>query len=306
MIRELIETLRQPEYTGENRCPPCTVVNVAIAAALGAVLSRRSKRAGAFAVVASVAVIYLRGYLVPGTPELTKRYLPPAVLEWFGKSPEPDLATGVADSGRSETEGDGTKGRTPSGDARGSSDGASAPNDDLETYFLDAGILEPCADRDDLCLTPSFESEWIDAIDSIEREADSVAAVVEAFGFDSDPEAFELAETEDGAYVLRDGSRDAAKWPSYAAFVADLAAESLLDSWVEGWNGYQPQQKGQILNSLRMFLETCPTAEGGVRMSEDVVESCCTSSTVIAVVCEETGDRIFEHRISGDPSRLRE
>lgn len=305
MIRELIETLRQPEYTGENRCPPCTVVNVAIAAALGAVLSRRSKRAGAFAVVASVAMIYLRGYLVPGTPELTKRYLPPTVLEWFGKSPEPDLATGVADSGRSETEGDGTKGRTSSGDARDSSDDASAP-DDLEAYFLDAGILEPCADRDDLCLTPSFESEWIDAIDEVEESADSVAAVIDAFGFDSDPEAFELAETEDGAYALRDGTRHAAKWPSYAAFVADLAAESLLDSWVEEWDAYQPQQKGQILNSLRMFLETCPTAEGGVRMSEDVVESCCTSSTVIAVVCEETGDRIFEHRIAGDASHLKE
>ena len=287
MIRGLIEALRRPEYTGANRCPPCTVVNVAIAAALGIVLSRRSKRVGAVFVAVSAAAIYLRGYLVPGTPQLTKRYLPPAVLELFGKSPDPGLSTGVGASDPAET----------------ADDDASVP-DDLEAYFLDAGILEPCADRDDLCLTAPFESEWIDAMDAVAEGADSVAAVVEAFGFDSDPEAFEFAEADDGAYGLQDGTRYAAKWPSYAAFLADLAAESLMDSWVDGWDAYEPHQKGQILNSLRMFLETCPTAEGGVRMREDVVESCCTSRTVIAVVCEETGERIFEHQIEGDPSRL--
>jgi hypothetical protein len=89
MIRELLETVRQPEYTGENRCPPCTVVNVLLAAALGSLVSRRSKPAGAAVTAVSVGLIYLRGYLVPGTPELTKRYLPPSVLRWFGKEPDP-------------------------------------------------------------------------------------------------------------------------------------------------------------------------------------------------------------------------
>ena len=30
----LADRLRQPEYTGENRCTPCTVVNVVIASNL--------------------------------------------------------------------------------------------------------------------------------------------------------------------------------------------------------------------------------------------------------------------------------
>ena len=45
--------------------------------------------------VVALAAIWLRGYLVPGTPELTKRYLPERALALFGKAP---AATGAAAS----------------------------------------------------------------------------------------------------------------------------------------------------------------------------------------------------------------
>lgn len=83
----VIKTLRQPEYTGENRCKPCTLLNLTIAVILSSVIARKSKLGGALAIGVSIAHIYLRGYLVPGTPTVTKRYLPPAVLRWFGKKP---------------------------------------------------------------------------------------------------------------------------------------------------------------------------------------------------------------------------
>jgi len=318
MIRKLTETLRRPEYTGENRCLPCTVLNVAIAVALGGAVSRKSKPAGVFVLAVSMAAVYLRGYLVPGTPELTKRYLPPAVLEWFGKAPGPELATGVgvADEmdGESRTNGksrtneeDQTVGEENEEEASGTvadpNDERSVP-DDLEAYFVDAEILEPCADKDDLCLTASFETEWLDAMEAVDESADLVSTAVDAFGFDVDPGVFELEEAETGVYVLKNESRHAGKWPSYAAFVADVAAGRLLESRLDDWSAYSPRQRGQLLNSLRMFLETCPIAGGDVRVSEDVVESCCTSSTVIAVVCEETGERLFEHQIAGDASHL--
>jgi len=92
---DVVDDLRQPEYTGENRCEPCTVLNLVIAAVLGSVIARKSRLGGLLAVGISVALIYLRGYLVPGTPALTKRYLPPEVLRWFGKEPEPDVASGL-------------------------------------------------------------------------------------------------------------------------------------------------------------------------------------------------------------------
>lgn len=300
MLRELIETVRNPEYTGENRCPPCTVVNLAIAAALGAIVSRKSRRAGALTVAGSVALIYLRGYLVPGTPELTKQYLPSAVLRWFGKSPDADLATGFADSELDATGADSSDAAAADGAAQATDDAPSVPND-LETYFLDNGVLEPCDDRDDLCLTDDLEAAWIDEMDSIvEEDTDLVEAIVDSFGFDADLDEFELTEKESGGYVLHYGTRYAGRWPSYAALVADIASSAILDSWLDEWTEYTPRDKGKILNSLRMFLEVCPTAEGGVEMNEELVESCCSSNTVIAVVCEETGERVFEHQVLGD------
>lgn len=86
--RTLIGRLRRPEYTGENRCLPCTVLNVALGVIAAAVVNRRDRRGAAVTLIAAIGVIYLRGYLVPGTPTLTQRYLPDEVLAAFGKQPE--------------------------------------------------------------------------------------------------------------------------------------------------------------------------------------------------------------------------
>jgi hypothetical protein len=299
MIRELLRTVRQPEYTGENRCLPCTVVNVLIAAVVGVAVSKRSKPAGAGTVAGSLALIYLRGYLVPGTPELTKRYLPPTVLRWFGKEPAADLATGLGASPETTAEEDGATEQTD--------DEAATVPDDLEAYFLEAGILEPCEDRDDLCLTSAFEDDWLGAIESAVDSGIDTEDAVAAFGFDDDPGEFELEARGGGAYALQYGTDEigegprynAGMWPSYAALVADVAASRRLGSWLDEWAAYEPEAKGQLLGSLRMFLETCPTAEGGVEMTEETVTSCCSSETVVAVVCEETGDRLFEQPVPG-------
>ncbi|MFC6903717.1 hypothetical protein [Halalkalicoccus tibetensis] len=86
---EIASTLRQPAYIGENRCGPCTVVNVLLAALLAAPVAVLSPPLGAATLAGCLLAIYLRGYLVPGTPELTEEYLPPAVLRLFGKEPAP-------------------------------------------------------------------------------------------------------------------------------------------------------------------------------------------------------------------------
>ena len=129
-----LSSLRLPEFTGENRCLPCTVVNLVIAAvasvAVGAVLSTMSPAfgvaGGACLLFASVTLVWLRGYLVPGTPALTRQYMPPWLLKTFGKDPAvgSDQTVGAAED----------------------------PADvDLESLFRDAGVVEPCEDVDDLC-----------------------------------------------------------------------------------------------------------------------------------------------------------
>ncbi|MDG5760682.1 hypothetical protein QA600_15200 [Natronococcus sp. A-GB1] len=311
MRETIVDRLRQPEYTGENRCTPCTVLNLAIAGAIGAAVARRSRIAAAAVVGASTAAIYLRGYLVPGTPELTKRYLPEPVLRLFGKTPEPEIRGGlVAGESRADETGtepgavdsetdsdvdepDAVSTATDTGDA---SDRPQPP--EPETYFLEEGIVEPCEEIDDLCLTESFESAWSDEIDRIDADALEGTDAARALGFDAEDGAFEITGHGGDARTLRRDGRLLGKWPSRAALVADVTAARVLESWDSDWTDYDPRARGELLNSLRLFLETCPTAGGEVVMGEETVESCCRSHDVIAITCAETDERLFEYPVS--------
>ncbi len=133
----VISRFRQPEYTGESRCMPCTVANTLMTVGAsgatgvgGAVVAAPlvGVATGGAVFVVSMLAIYLRGYLVPGTPELTKRYFPPWLLRLFGKEPVLEQHQSV------ETE----------------------EEFDPETTLVRVGALEECADGDDLCLTDSF------------------------------------------------------------------------------------------------------------------------------------------------------
>jgi len=80
------DRLRRPEYTGENRCLPCTVVNVCLTlVAAVAVSVVFAPLTGLLVLLGGLSAVYFRGYLVPGTPTLTVRYFPPWLLELFGK-----------------------------------------------------------------------------------------------------------------------------------------------------------------------------------------------------------------------------
>ncbi|MXV61571.1 hypothetical protein GS429_05725 [Natronorubrum sp. JWXQ-INN-674] len=339
MDLDIVDDLKQPEYTGDNRCEPCTILNLAIAVVAGSIIARKSKLGGLIAVGVSIALIYLRGYLVPGTPTLTKRYLPPEVLRWFGKEPDPELASGLGavdsasaaatDGSESETgssaadrtevatydeeaaveageeAGSGT-GTAEVAESEGQEQGQEPERDelDLETYFLDHDVLEPCADRDDLCLTDAFEDAWFEEIEALDASTIDAADAVDAFGFDADPDAFDL-ESRDDATLLRSDRGVAGRWPSQAAILADITASRTLENWTPDpqWNVHEPETKGQVLNGLRMFLETCPTG-GEVSMGEEVVESCCSSHEVVAVTCDETGERLFEQRVNTSTKRM--
>jgi len=327
---DVVDDLKQPEYTGENRCEPCTVLNLVIAAVVGSLVARKSRLGGLVAVGVSIALIYLRGYLVPGTPTLTKRYLPPAVLRWFGKEPEPEVASGLGGVDTATPRDAGTGSADPAAPTTATDDVATfdegdiddadtvdetasaadrsadeqadtddAPEiTDLETFFLDHEVLEPCAERDDLCLTDAFEADWFDEIEPLDEAGVDAAAAVDAFGFDADPDPDEFQlDSQGDTYRLLSRSGGAGRWPSRAALIADVAASRALSSWVDDWDAVPPETKGEILNGLRMFLETCPSG-GTVQMGEEVVESCCSSHEVVAVTCEETGERLFEQRLA--------
>ena len=267
-LRHTVERLRQPAYTGPNRCLPCTTVNAAIAAAVAVVVGVAWHPVGGgmtFAVC--LAVIYLRGYLVPGTPELTKRYVPGRLLRLFGKEPLANADDGTTPEGRD------------------------AETTETETLLRTAGVVEPEPEADDLRLTDEFREVWWRRIrqfrDDEERAARHLASVL-----DVDPAALGfVGEAEFG--VSYEGDL-IAEWFSEAAFYADLAAEPTLAEWLDGWDDLGDRRRTNLLAGLRAFLERCPACDADLQQVENVRQSCCTTDLVsVSVDCESCGARVF-------------
>jgi hypothetical protein len=261
----IVNRLRQPEYTGENRCIPCTIVNVVIAVVVSIVVSIPfTFVAGTTVFVLSLASIYLRGYLVPGTPTLTKRYFPDWVLAKFDKLE--DETHEVSEEQREQE-------REP------------------EAVLADAGAVEPCEQMDDLCLTDSFESAWYDNMESIKAdgtEKSDLGAVL-----DVNEEKLSFEEHDEALVAEFEGGR-LGQWESRAALIADLAAAKLLEDRYDEWEALTVTNQSRVLSGLRIFLETCPDCGGDVTMEQETVESCCRTMDVVALSCQECDSRILE------------
>ncbi|WP_135365327.1 hypothetical protein [Halosimplex halophilum] len=313
MLGSLVTRLRRPEYTGENRCLPCTVLNVGIASVgatlLGAWLVAAGYRTAAVAVptgvlAVSLAAIWLRGYLVPGTPTLTKRYLPAPVLAAFGKTPESspegvaagagsgsDASAGASDAAET-TEGAGAA--APAEGGAGAGADAGGERVDPEALLERADAIEPCR-GDDRCLTDDFERAWHAEIDAV--AGDDPGPWLEALGLaDGEVTTKELGN----AFAVSVDGRRVGSWESEAAFRADLAGASLLADRLPEWESLSARGRGQVCNGLRIFLETCPGCGSPVSFGTETVESCCTSRTVAAVTCDGCGARVFESPVDDD------
>ncbi|MBX0288740.1 hypothetical protein EGH22_20630 [Halomicroarcula sp. F28] len=292
-MQKLINSLKQEEYTGENRCKPCTVLNVVIAGVIGAAVAQKSRISAALVLGLSVGLIYFRGYLIPGTPTMTKRYLPPVVLNWFGKKQTVDTASGFGkpnedsiQTGRGSHETDSTN---PTGFAEDSK------NIDMESYFIECQILEVCADETDLCPTPEFHNRWNDTVTRLDSKDIGTEAIVEAYDLDSNAE-YDI-EMKDKKLLLNRDGRVKGQWPSKSALIADIFASEVLTEMDPEWGSRNAEEKGFILNGLRLFLPTCPDGDS-VTLTHDVVESCCTSRKVVAAVCENSDERLFEKPVN--------
>ncbi len=238
LVSGLADRLRQPEYTGSNRCLPCTAVNVAIAVGLATVIGiYATVPAGLLAFLACVGVIYARGYLVPGTPTLTKRYLPPSVLRLFGKGAVQER---TLDRGADEP---------------------------VWAALADAGVTTRAASDDGLRLTDAFRDRWhreLRRYRDASPSPEEVAATVDA---DDVTKRGPLAFSVDGARLL--------EWDSEAALVADVAATRVLDDWFADWDEVDRDARLDVLLRLRFVLDHCPACGGDVDRDHERVDPCC-------------------------------
>ncbi len=277
MTASLVESLRQPEYTGENRCTPCTIANsviavvgsVALAGGLVAagVGSGVAAGVGLVALALSAASIYLRGYLVPYTPTLTKRYFPDWLLAKFDKLP-----------------------------ADADADAAHDSEIDPEAVLRDVGAVEPCADVDDLCLSADFRDAWRAAMDAVEGEGVDTDDIVRVLDLDETLGDEATLNRHGTGVLLTAGTSELGKWESDAALVADVGAAAVLADRYPDWTALDPADRSRLLRGLRIFAESCPLCDGPIQLGQHTVESCCRSYDVVAVTCDDCQSRLFEQR----------
>lgn len=271
---QLLSRLRRPEYTGENRCAPCTILNVAIALILGGGVGTVSVPLGVSTVGAAAVVIYLRGYLVPYTPTITKRYFPDRVLRWFD-----DHKTSRPPTRPDHVE-----------------------ELDIEATLSSLGVLTECEHVDDFCLDPSFRAAWrtyIEELGESDTQVDDIRALLD-LGSDS---AHDIRQRGNEASVVLVDGVQIGQWESEAALLADIAADRALREWTEVWDQFHVVNRSQLLNSLRMFLEECTVCSSPLSLGQESVESCCRSFEVVAVTCDECGSRFFEVELTDDVRR---
>ena len=292
--RSLVESLRNEEYTGENRCLPCTAVNVGIALLLGAVAAVRSRKVAVVVVAVSSAAIYLRGYLVPGTPELTKRYLPDWAAQYFDHHPIADdfsgatadvdtgdtVDSGVSDPQQTESESFETVEKIKS-----QREEAVEP----EQFLLEVGVTTETEDGTDLRLTESFAAAVDEEIAAFEGERPGRAAVADVF--EVDPESVEFKDREYPAITV---GRRIRKWPSEGALLVDVATHQALAERTDRWQSVPLEQRIGILESLRTFQLQCPVCDGELAFGDAVVESCCATYEVISYECLDCEQRLLE------------
>ncbi|GAB3674068.1 hypothetical protein [Halopiger thermotolerans] len=286
---DALERLRQPEYTGENRCLPCTVVNIAIAIALAIAVGVASPLAGALALGCCLAIIALRGYLIPGTPTLTRRYLPERVLRAFGKAPDDRPTIETADL-----------------------------EDVLEALAAaDVVRREPATDAVELA--SAFQRRWDERLGrfALERSDESgrengtgpaadragpdEAAVAELVGLEPDA----VRRRGETTFEL-EGSRRR-RWESAAALAADIAADRELRDRLEGWRDLAADDRRDVLTGLRLLRDRCPapTCDGRLAVRSERLEHCCRRPQIgLEATCESCGRPIVTVAVPEDDPLL--
>jgi hypothetical protein len=321
----VLERLRQPEHTGENRCLPCTLANVAVAVVVSVLVGRRRRALGLAVLALSLAAISLRGYLVPGTPALTARYLPESVRRSVGKDPvaerldeeavEVDLdglggaRENGADAARENGAGAGeVEAAASDGDEHDEDEDDDGPtfrtlekmrraeeNEvDPEEFLLAAGVVEPADGEFAYRFTDEFAAA---ARERLPDDVDDVGHERIAPLFRVDPEELEPKDRDYPAY--RVGVR-VRKWPSAAARALDVAAFEAIDERTDEWADVPIQQRMDVLEWLRGFYDACPVCGGAVEFSDDVIESCCGQFNVTTLACADCGVHLREF----DPSKV--
>jgi hypothetical protein len=283
-MRSRYDRLRNPNYTGERRCWPCTVTNaILLVLACAGLARRRSRRLAAAVGVGGAVAIALRGYLVPYTP----RFAPQLVAGLPG-----DFFHGNAGRGREAP--------SESGSLGGDSDRETG--EEVLAALLERGVV--VADGETVYLAEEFREAWREEMrDLRERDDRGLADALRAAA----PEGTaDVVEQDGGRFresrrwiVVSDGSGDPAReqWLNRPVAVAEAAAVRTLADRTD----LPAARQAQAAGPLRTFLDACPVCDGPVE--ETTAMECCggpggtrADAPDEVLACGDCGSRLYTFR----------
>lgn len=260
-MRTRVPPFSRSEFTGENRCWPCTVLNALLVAACCLALGRRRRGLAVLAAAVGAAAIYARGYVVPYTPRFAPRLA---------------AALGVQSGHRGPPEG--VKGNEGSLLAATGRDGEEEAGEELFGTLLGAGVLD--TDGGAVVLSRAVEERWEREMATL-RELDDGSLAAAALDASAATDAWSATDgpwgpmgPDERRYVVLSVGADSAvgeTWLSRPVAIAETAAVRALDGAV-GDAG----TRRAAASAMRVFLETCPDCTTPLR--ETTTAACCGGS----------------------------
>ncbi|WP_336339152.1 hypothetical protein [Haloarcula brevis] len=268
---EALAALREESHTGADRCWPCTVLNLGLVGVVVLFLRARERPLSSLLVaLVGVAAIYLRGYVVPYTPEFAPRLVAasPVPDEWFhGESSRGTEAGDTPDEGESLADGTEMDGET------------------VLRKLVAAGVIE--AEGDQLFLAAAVDTAWYERMDDLAAQPlDSLAATLQD-SLDGVDHAEPYAD-DDGTEWVAVGA-DSKRLLARPVVVAELAAYEVLGQRVD-----DERLRVAGAEAFRMFLDSCPVCGSDLVESSSV--SCCgghlgprqnPDETLVCPTCEQ-------------------
>lgn len=250
--------LRRPEYTGENRCWPCTVANGTILLACCLAVAPFSPLLALAGLAAGAGAIRFRGYLVPYTPQLAGR-----VRRALTDEPDRPLTGSLSPEETDEELGERTL-----------------------AALLEAGVIRPEGER--LHLDERFADDWREEMRRLRGLSDeSLVGEIEAAARSRTVEALEA----DRPLFVLTGPDGGEAWISRPVAIAETAAVAAVST--DPFAIAEPHRLGAA-RALRGFLERCPVCETATE--ETSPHRCCGSvrnreslsgSVLVCPACDE-------------------
>jgi len=245
---DIFGTLRNPAQTGERRCVPCTIVNLAVLWVLVNVIVLFGPAVVALPVFAvGLGTIWLRGYLVPYTPQFAPKLVAasPVPDTWFHDTRETGALSPDSEDG-----------------------------DAMVAALAQAGIIEVDGER--LLLAREFEQQWHAEMDRLASL--SLSALADELGSIDSLPAVRPVESDGKSWLAVSGQT--ALVPRHVA-VAERGAIDALATAVD-----DPATRLAMARPLREFLTACPVCDTAFELSTEV--ACCGGHTTPRETPRET------------------